>query len=238
MPDFDEEREEMAAEYVLGTLDAPERLAAEARRAADPAFDAAVRVHERRLAPLLISVAPIDPPEHLERRVMAAIDATIDATGAAAGARVVALRRKVRIWQSTSVGMAAVAAALALVFVVPRAPAPKGSFVAVLQASGVEPAYVAQVDLDAGTVSVRRVGATSTAAKSHELWILGGGRPAPVSLGVVDGALKIPVSRLGATDHAHLDTAAFAITLEPPGGSPTGAPTGPVLWQGKLVPTE
>lgn len=236
MADLDEDREGTAAEYVLGTLDPAERLAAEGRRASDPAFDAAIRVHERRLVPLLLSVAPVEPPAGLEARVMAAI-----AIAAAAGdgaATVVSLSRRLRVWQSATVAFATMAAALALVVVVPRAPAPKGSFVAVLQASGVEPAYVAQVDLDLGTVSVRRVGATPTAAKSHELWILGGGRPAPVSLGVVDVGTKIPLARLGATDRAHLDTAAFAITLEPPGGSPTGAPTGPVLWSGKLTPTE
>jgi len=30
------------------------------------------------------------------------------------------------------------------------------------------------------------------------------------------------------------DTAAFAVSMEPPGGSPTGVPTGPILSVGKL----
>jgi anti-sigma-K factor RskA len=30
------------------------------------------------------------------------------------------------------------------------------------------------------------------------------------------------------------DTAAFAVSLEPAGGSPTGAPTGPIVSLGKL----
>jgi anti-sigma-K factor RskA len=30
-------------------------------------------------------------------------------------------------------------------------------------------------------------------------------------------------------------TSALAVTLEPPGGSPSGAPTGPVLYVGKLT---
>jgi anti-sigma-K factor RskA len=29
-------------------------------------------------------------------------------------------------------------------------------------------------------------------------------------------------------------TAALAVSVEPPGGSPTGAPTGPVVYAGKL----
>lgn len=234
MAEYDEDREGQAAEYVLGTLDATERLDAEGRRLTDPAFDAAIRVHERRLSPLLTAVDPVEPPARLEARVMTAIDAATTA----GVADVVTLKRRIRVWQSTAAAFATAAAALALVFVVPHAPASKGSFVAVLQATGVEPAYVASVDLDAGTVSVRRVGAPVTEAKSHELWILGGGRPTPVSLGVLDASEKIPVARLGSIDHAHLDTAAFAVTLEPPGGSPTGAPTGPVLWVGKLTPTD
>ena len=31
--------------------------------------------------------------------------------------------------------------------------------------------------------------------------------------------------------------ATFAVSLEPEGGSPTGAPTGPVVFAGKLIPT-
>jgi anti-sigma-K factor RskA len=31
--------------------------------------------------------------------------------------------------------------------------------------------------------------------------------------------------------------AVFAVTLEPRGGSPSGDPTGPIVYSGKLVPT-
>jgi anti-sigma-K factor RskA len=31
--------------------------------------------------------------------------------------------------------------------------------------------------------------------------------------------------------------ATFAVSLEPEGGSPTGAPTGPVVFAGKLIAT-
>jgi anti-sigma-K factor RskA len=235
MPDLDEGRQELAAEWVLGTLDATERREAERLRASDPDFDAAIRAHERRLAPLLVATPPVEPPPGLEQRVMTALAALVgDGRG-----EVVDLTRRLRRWRGAAAGFASLAAGLAIAFVVPReAPAPRGSFVAVLQSPGVDPAYVAQVDLDAGTVSVRRVGAPTTAAKSHELWVLGGGRPAPVSLGVVDASARIPIEKLGGRAGSHLDTSSFAITLEPAGGSPTGAPTGPLLWQGKLTPTQ
>ena len=51
MADSDE-IEALAGEYVLGTLDADERRAAEARIVADPTFRTAVADWERRLQPL------------------------------------------------------------------------------------------------------------------------------------------------------------------------------------------
>jgi anti-sigma-K factor RskA len=58
---------------------------------------------------------------------------------------------------------------------------------------------------------------------------------APRSLGLIsaDGATVLPRGKLpdtllkGGTD-------ALAVSVEPPGGSPTGAPTGPVVYAGKL----
>ena len=70
------------------------------------------------------------------------------------------------------------------------------------------------------------------------MWAVGGGREKPQSLGVIDASLKIPASQLGKVDPATLNETVFAISLEPQGGSPTGAPTGPVLYTGKLVATE
>ncbi|MER8170592.1 anti-sigma factor domain-containing protein, partial [Acinetobacter baumannii] len=69
-------------------------------------------------------------------------------------------------------------------------------------------------------------------------WAVGGGRANPQSLGVIDASLRIPASQLGKVDPATLGETVFAISLEPQGGSPTGAPTGPVLYTGKLVATE
>ncbi|WP_236197548.1 anti-sigma factor, partial [Pseudomonas glycinae] len=56
----------------------------------------------------------------------------------------------------------------------------------------------------------------------------------PVSLGVIppggDGEIK-----LGGAQKAFIgESITLAISLEPEGGSPTGQPTGPVLYQGVL----
>ncbi len=63
-----------------------------------------------------------------------------------------------------------------------------------------------------------------------ELWAAAG-TGAPRSLGLISasGASVFGRTRLPeGTDH-------LAVSLEPPGGSPTGAPTGPVLYVGKLT---
>ena len=72
--------------------------------------------------------------------------------------------------------------------------------------------------------------------RSYELWALGAGRKAPESLGVINARAEIPAQLLGSLDSARLQDTVFAISDEPAGGSPTGQPTGPVLFTGKIVP--
>jgi anti-sigma-K factor RskA len=62
-----------------------------------------------------------------------------------------------------------------------------------------------------------------------------GGREKPQSLGLVDAVLKIPAMRLGGPNGKNLENTMLAISLEPEGGSPTGEPTGPIVFSGKLI---
>lgn len=222
----------LAGEYVLGTLPADERRAAEARYAADAAFRRAVSDWEIRLQPLADSAgeAPVGPA--LRDRVLAGI-AVAPASPAEASGNVVALRRAVRRWQITSALVGAAAAVLAAVVVVGELrPPPQTEFVAVLTAGGDAPAFVATVNTAAGTISIRRVAEAAPADRSYELWSIAPNE-APKSLGVVEKASftqPLPVSPSG--------DLTLAISLEPKGGSPTGSPTGPVVYTGALVATE
>ena len=235
MPPPDDDSVALAGEYVLGTLTVSERAEAETRIDRESAFAALVLAWERHFAPLAAAVAPLQPPAHLRRRILEAIGGS----GVSAG-NVVQLRRQLNLWRGFTVGAAALAAALAAVILV-RPPAPQvpgGKYVAVLQPEGPGPAFVATIDLASGTVSALRIGAEPQAGKSYELWAVGGGRDKPQSLGLVDASLKIPADKLGKVDPATLRETIFAVSLEPQGGSPTGQPTGPVLYTGKLVATE
>jgi anti-sigma-K factor RskA len=223
-----DEIDALAGEYVLGTLGAGERRTAEARLASDPDFRAAVAVWESRLQPLADGAAPVAPPDGLLERVLD----RIDGEDRSPAAHVVALRRAVRRWRLTSAIVGAAAAALAGVVVLDLAAPPQpAEFVAVLTAEGAAPKFVATVNVAAGTLSIRRVGEAPPPDKSYELWAIEPGRD-PQSLGVVDQA------SLSRTLDQSPDTLTLAISLEPAGGSPTGAPTGPVVFSGTLVPTE
>ncbi|MGH6631085.1 MAG: anti-sigma factor domain-containing protein, partial [Burkholderiales bacterium] len=70
-----------------------------------------------------------------------------------------------------------------------------------------------------------------------ELWMLPGGEKPPVSLGLISTqeTQTVVVSKALAQ---RLDAAwGLAMSLEPKGGSSTGAPTGPVLSAGQCVKT-
>lgn len=230
---LDETQEALAGEYVLGTLSASERLEAQTLLAQDADFAAAVDRWSERLVSLLLATPSVAPPSHLRERVLAGI------ARAPSSGTVVDLTRRVAFWRGVSLAASALAAALALFILFKPQPQPApGNYVAVLQPEGPGPAFVAAIDLKDGTISVKRLGAQAEAGRSYELWAVGGGRAAPQSLGVIDASLKIPAGQLGKIDPATLNETVFAISLEPQGGSPTGAPTGPVLYTGKLVATE
>lgn len=89
----------------------------------------------------------------------------------------------------------------------------------------------------AGEVSIRADSLASLESKpnnSFELWILPSDKGKPISLGLLPQQgkklVKVPTQLV-----ALLNTSGLAVSLEPVGGSPTGQPTGAVLYQGKLV---
>ena len=170
-------------------------------------------------------------------------------------ANVVQLARGVSRWRRMTVVMGAIAALLALYIglaqfapglvplgprtqVVAQAPAPAqlgARLVAVLQQDPTAPAFLLTVDPQSRTLVVRRVSATPEAGRSYELWLISSQFPAPKSLGVVgnDEFTQRPIP--GNFDVATLRAASYAVSLEPSGGSPSGVPTGPVLFTGKIV---
>ena len=76
--------------------------------------------------------------------------------------------------------------------------------------------------------------AIHVAGRSLQLWALPRGQ-APRSLGVVGSAEKSMLRLRGDADTTLGDVTMLAVSLEPSGGSPSGTPTGPVLYSGPCV---
>jgi anti-sigma-K factor RskA len=226
----------LAGEYVLGTLDAEERAAANARRRRDPALNAAIEAWEHRLAPLAETVPSVTPPEKVRIRVE---EALAKIPTAQASAAVVALKRQAQGWRRVALAASTLAACLLVAIVVRERsrPEPASSYVAVFQKDDASPAFLLTVDLDKRQLSVQRVAAEPQSAKSYQLWIasekIG---DAPRSLGLIEAKDATTQRTLVKYDRAIVEGATFGISLEPAGGSPTGRPTGPA-FHAKLIKT-
>jgi anti-sigma-K factor RskA len=70
-------------------------------------------------------------------------------------------------------------------------------------------------------------------AHAHQLWVIpSGGKPR--SLGTMPSTKKMHMQLADALARLLQQGATIAISVEPPGGSRTGAPTGPVVVSGSL----
>lgn len=223
--------EALAADYALGALSGPERREAERRAARDPAFRALVAAWQADLAPLLEEVAEVAPPAPLWHRIAAAVDPRIPAVPASPVQST--LWNSLAFWRTAATGFAA-AAGVALVLLLARPEAPPATLLVATLASP-EGAPLITAAYDAERRAIILAPATPRIDPDHaaELWVIEGGRP-PRSLGLIDLANPrqqvVPAERLAGLQPG----ATLAISIEPPGGSPTGAPTGPVVATGTL----
>jgi anti-sigma-K factor RskA len=230
----------LAAEYVLGTLDATERASVAARRQRETALDRAISYWENRLAPLNNAVRDMPPPpdtfSKIETRLRAR-GASSPGTASPDTAQVVDLTRRLNRWRAVALAASAVAAALvATLGATQFAPKPKTkNLVAVLQKDATSPAFLVSVNVDDRVMTVRPVAAKHEPGKSFELWIIDDSLGKPKSLGVIDEATPTKKPELAAYKPDVIERSTYAVTLEPEGGSPSGDPTGPVVFAGKLI---
>jgi anti-sigma-K factor RskA len=215
----------LAAEYVLGTLRGPARRRFDTLLGAHPALRQAVAAWQERLTPLSLSVPEVEPPARVWQRIETQLFAE-----AAQPAR---WWQRLAPWRALSA--AGGVAVLALVVALLQVPPAQAPIIVVLgsnpeAAQALNASFVASVSADGRALVLRPLNELSlSAGKALELWAVPA-QGAPRSLGLVraEGATTLLRTQL------LRDTAAFAVSVEPPGGSPTGAPTGPIVSVGKL----
>ena len=230
----------MAAEYVLGTLNAIERAEIAARRLREPALETAIVEWENLLAPLNALFDGVPAPAGLYEQIIQRLGGVSGslATSRAFG-NVVDLTRRMKRWRAGALAASALAASLAIAMSVDKfAPRPPSkNLVAVLQKDAASPAFLVSVNVDQKIMTVRPVSAKHEAGKSYELWIIQDSLGAPKSLGVIDESGPMLRPTLASYKADVIESATLAVSLEPEGGSKTGAPTGPVVFAGKMIET-
>jgi anti-sigma-K factor RskA len=242
------EAEALAMDYALGGMSRAERKAAEVRLASDAAFREAVARWQALLGPLDETIAPVTPPASLWQAIAADVLPGPRPAETAPAARGAGWWHNLALWRAVGIGgpvLAAITVALLAMppetgVVAPAAINAGPELVATLADADGRPLLAAAYDPATSAVRfapVAQGGADQAgpnqARKVPELWVIEG-QAAPKSLGVIDISAgsnhAIPRERLAGLKPGSI----LAISIEPVGGSRTGAPTGPIIATGAL----
>jgi anti-sigma-K factor RskA len=225
-------RERLAAEYALGTLRGRARSRLRRWMDDDAALARAVGEWEARLMPLAETLPPVRVPGRVWREVESRLGA-----GARNG-----FWDRVAFWRPVGIlATGAMAALLAAIVLVPAVkPAPEvdtvpEAYIAVLSdAKTQRPVLIATAARQDARLSVKALDpAILVSGGSLELWAVPR-QGAPRSLGLLETA-HATLKLVANADRTLGEIPLLAVSLEPRGGSRTGAPTGPVLYSGPCV---
>ncbi|GJG97573.1 anti-sigma factor domain-containing protein [Cupriavidus pauculus] len=223
-------QDQLAAEYVLGTLPQSRREEIQQRMRTDAVFAGRVRDWENRLDPLTALAEPVQPSATLWHRIAASV-------GLRAPRRDPALRwwGKLALWRGLALGATACALVLAVLLGWQAFAPPAGPrFVVILsEPRDRTPGWLIQASSDRKLSLISIASQSAPSDRSLQFWTKADDWAGPVSLGLVRPGqrLDIPIDKLPPLQPNQL----FEITLEPPAGSPTGRPTGPILYIGRAI---
>lgn len=223
----------LAADYTLGTLRGAARRRMQALLPAHPSLQHAVRTWEARLMPLADAVVPVVPRRQTWQQLQARLNARLGLVPPAPW------WQRLLPWQlgTGAAGLSSLVLTWALLQPTPELPPP---VLVVLdpQASAQVPAelltqarFVASISGDGRALVLRPLASLPVqAGRALELWAVPT-QGAPRSLGLI--AADQPTSQMRQAGLLR-GTSALAVSVEPSGGSPTGAPTGPVIAIGSI----
>lgn len=228
-----DELQQLASEYVLGTLSAERRRQVESELPRNPELQAAVHYWEDRLLPLTELVEPEEPSTRLWPRIEHSLGFTRTAAPAEQENALARWWNNLNFWRALSAGGFVAASVMAVMLNTQQA-APAPQFMIVLAApQDMSPGWIMQAD-SANSIQLIPLHTTEVPQqKSLQLWTKADGWDGPVSLGLVKPgqAVRVPLEKLPPLEPNQL----FEITLEPYEGSPINRPTGPILYIGRAV---
>jgi anti-sigma-K factor RskA len=222
----------LAAEYVLGVLDASERRVVQTRMASDAQLARRVESWEHRLATWALSIEPVASPSAVWPQIRARLGWNAPAAKASG------LWQSLAFWRATTAAMAAVAVAVLLIITLrPPSPAPAtfaNAPITTLASGSGMPAWLAAIDATRGALQLSPApNAPAAQGRVAELWLIPAGR-APLAVALLTADRSSTLTLPAALRAQLRPGVVLAVTLEPPGGAPNGAPTGPVVAQGMV----
>ena len=240
-------RAHVASAFVVGTLAPRARAWVERRLRHDAALCYAITGWQDHLARWVELLAPVEPRpevwEALARRVAASVPpaAVVVPTDIAPSAPPRPAPEPERwvgslpFWRSGAQFAFAAALALAIGLGLALQPPPSPTHTAVFADGQGRPVWILEARLPEGHLALRALAAAQPPPeRAYQLWMLAAGGQA-VSLGLLPASGTAELA-LGVDLGLRLQTAAgLAVSVEPAGGSPTGQPTGPVVYQATLA---
>jgi anti-sigma-K factor RskA len=217
----------LAAEYVLGTLGGRARRRFERWRSKEWHVERRVQAWEERLSGLALRLSPMRPSPHVWSQIEKRIGARETASETTPPRR-----QRAAPLQAIAASVVLLVVLVGGFFMYRSMVGPELLPMATLTAqNAAEPAWTLSADEGLHHLRARAgAGATAQAGKSYELWALPDSGGAPVSLGVIPAVGEIDRELTDAQRAALRGASKVAVSLEPEGGSTTGAPTGPVLF--------
>lgn len=227
LPDRDDDSL-LAAEYVLRLLEPDDERAFEARLEHEPALMDEVSAWTTRLSGMNTEFAEETPRAAVKAQLMERLFGSPEPA--------VPFWKKLGLWQGLSFASLLLAGFFAwqLTQLGPtEAPGRGPLYVSEIAAEDQSLRVLAVYDSDAGALQISRTAGQAVSGRVLELWAIADG-DAPVSLGVLPDAQTAGIP-LPEEFRAQVAGLTLAISDEPPGGSPTGQPTGAVLAVGTVT---
>lgn len=215
----------LASEYVLGTMKGGARLKFERLIKEKPPVKQAVEKWEHHLSGITNTIPEAQPPKsiwkHLQQRINAQPTRLFDS---------------IQLWRTWSLVSTLASICLIIVLVTPQALGPKSPDHFALVGENDNPQWVISANLRTGELSAKAVNASAAGLdKAYELWMLPNqGSPQSIGLLPVNGGRvqhNLPPALLALLK----ESKGLAISIEPTGGSPTGIPTGPVVYTTSII---
>jgi len=226
--------DELAGQYVLGTLPRAQRLEVDAALLENATLRAAVAFWEARLLPLTTLVEPSTPPASLWARIERSLGPAATLTSKPAQTARAGWWERLGLWRGLAAGGFAAAAVMAVVVGLRVNDLQQPHYMVVLAApQNAAPGWVLKMT-GATTLRLEPLVATAVPAqRALQLWTKADDWSGPVSLGLVKPGetVEVKLDKLPKIVPNQL----FEITLEPEAGSPIGKPTGPILFIGRAV---